>query len=97
MRIHLVVTAAVTIVGLWLRLSGDQWAILALTSGFVLVSEMINTVIEKFIDLVCPDYHPLAKTIKDVMAGVVVLTAAVAVVVGLLVLGPPLRSRLMHQ
>jgi diacylglycerol kinase len=94
MRIHILVASAVAIVGLWLRLSADQWAILAATSGLVLVSEMINTVVEGFVDLVCPDYDPLAKTVKDVMAGAVVLAAMVAVTVGLLILGPPLWDRL---
>jgi diacylglycerol kinase len=94
MRIHLGVASAVTIAGLWLGLSADQWAVLALTSGLVLLSEMINTVVEKLMDLVCPDYHPLAKIVKDVLAGAVLLAAIVAVIVGLLVLGPPLWSRL---
>jgi diacylglycerol kinase len=95
MRIHLAVASAVIITGLWLGLSADQWAVLALTSGFVLLSEMVNTVVEKLVDLVCPDYHPFAKTVKDVMAGAVLLAAIISVIVGLLILGPPLWSRLM--
>jgi diacylglycerol kinase len=94
MRVHILIAGAVVILGLWLRLSADQWAMLAATSGLVLVSEIINTVVEGMVDLVCPDYHPLAKTVKDAMAGAVVLAAIVAVVVGLLILGPPLWSRL---
>ncbi len=94
MRVQLTIAGAVIVLGLWLKLSADQWATLALTSGLVLVSEMTNTVIEKLVDLVCPDYHPLAKTVKDVMAGAVVLAAIVAVIVGLLILGPPLWNKL---
>jgi diacylglycerol kinase len=94
MRVHLAIAGAVVILGLWLRLPADQWAMLALISGLVLVSEMTNTVIEKLVDLVCPEYHPLAKIVKDVMAGAVVLAAVVAVIVGLLILGPPLWSKL---
>lgn len=95
MRIHILIAAAVAIMGLWLQVSAEQWAILAATTGLVLLSEMINTVVEGIVDLVCPDYHPLAKTVKDVMAGGVVLAAMVAVIVGLLILGPPLWDRLM--
>lgn len=95
MRFHLAVGSVVIILGLWLELSADQWAVVALTSGLVLVSEMTNTVVEKLVDLVCPEYHPLAKIVKDVMAGAVVLAAMIAVVVGLLVLGPPLWQKLM--
>ncbi len=83
--------------GVWLRLTPDRWAILAVVSGLVLVSEMINTVVEGTVDLVCPDCHPLARTVKDVMAGAVLLSAIVAVVVGLLILGPPLWGQLMQR
>jgi len=94
MRVQLVIAGAVVAAGLWLRLSADQWALIALTSGLVLVSEMANTVIEKLVDLVCPEYHPLAKIVKDVMAGAVVLAAIIALIVGLLTLGPPLWHKL---
>lgn len=94
MRIHLMAVVGVALMGIWLRLPADHWAILALTSGLVLVSEMMNTVVEKTVDLVCPEYHPRAKTAKDVMAGTVVLSAIVAVIVGLLILAPPLWGEL---
>ncbi len=89
-RIHLAVAVVVIALGLWLGLSTTEWAVLALTVGFVLVGEMINTVAETLVDLISPGYHPLAKVVKDVTAGAVLLTAIIAVIVGLLVLGPPL-------
>jgi len=89
-RIHLLIAAAVVALGLWLGLSPTQWAVLALTVGFVLVGEMLNTVAEMLVNLVSPGYHPLAKVVKDVTAGAVLLAAIISVIVGLLVLGPPL-------
>ncbi len=94
-RIHLTIAAAAIALGVWLGLPPTQWAVLALTIGFVLVSEMLNTVAETLVDLVSPGYHPLAKVIKDVTAGAVLLTAIVSIIVGLLVLGPPLWERLL--
>ncbi len=93
-RIHLTVAAAVVALGMWLSLPLTQWAVLTLAIGFVLVGEMLNTVAETLVDLVSPGYHPLAKIVKDVTAGGVLLTAIVSVIVGLLVLGPPLWERL---
>jgi len=93
-RVHLVVAAAVGLVGLWLRLPVPSWAILALTVGSVLVTEIFNTAAESFVDLVSPEYHPVAKRVKDLTAGAVLVVAIVSVVVGLLVLGPPLLARL---
>ncbi len=89
-RIHLSIAVGAVVLGLWLGLSPTQWAVLVLTIGFVLVSEMLNTVAEVLVDLVSPGYHPLAKVVKDVTAGAVLLAAIISVIVGLLVLGPPL-------
>ena len=92
-RIHLTIAAAVVVLGLFLELSYVQWAVVTLTIGFVLVSEMLNTVAETLVDLISPGFHPLAKIVKDVTAGAVLLAAIVSIVVGLLVLGPPLWER----
>ena len=92
MRVHLGIAACVVIVGIWLKVSLSQWAILVLTVGSVLVSEVLNTVAETLVDLVSPGYHPLARVVKDVTAGAVMLTTIVSMIVGLLVLGPSLWS-----
>ena len=94
MRIHLAVLVTVLATGVYLGLPWLHWAILALTSGFVLVAEMFNTVAEAALDAATPHYHPLVKVAKDVAAGAVLITAVVAAVVGLLILGPPLWQRL---
>jgi undecaprenol kinase/diacylglycerol kinase (ATP) len=96
-RIHLSIAAGVVALGLWLGLSYTQWALLVLTIGFVLVSEMLNTVAEALVDLASPDYHPQAKIVKDVTAGAVLLGAIISIVVGLLVLGPPLWVRIFGE
>ena len=93
-RVHLTIAARVVAMGIWLGISLPQWAILTLTVGFVLVSEVLNTVAETLVDLASPGYHPLAKVVKDVTAGAVLLGAVISVIVGLLVLGPPLWSML---
>ncbi len=94
-RIHLAVTGVVVALGLWLGLSRSEWAIIALTIGTVLAAEAFNTVAEAAVDLATAEYHPLAKIAKDVAAGAVLLTAITAVVVGLLILGPPLWQALL--
>ncbi len=94
MRIHLAVAAVVIVIGLYLRLSSTQWAVLGITIGFVLVAEMFNTVAEAALDAATPGYHPLVKVAKDVAAGAVLLTAIVSTAVGTLILGPPLWDRL---
>jgi diacylglycerol kinase len=93
-RIHVAIAIVVVILGLALELQPGQWAVIILTIGFVIVSELFNTVVESLVDLVTAKNHPLAKQAKDVAAGAVLTSAIVAVAVGLLVLGPPLLTRL---
>lgn len=94
-RIHLVVLLAVLFAGIWLALSRLEWAVITLTSALVLGAEAINTAFEAVVDLASPAQHPKARIAKDVAAGAVLLCACAAVIVGLLVLGPPLLSRLL--
>jgi len=92
--IHSLVAMAVIIMGLWLELPARDWAVLALTITLVFMAEFINTAIEAVVDLASPQNHPLAKVGKDVGAAAVLISALAAVVIGLLLLGPPLWVRL---
>lgn len=89
-RIHLVMALLAVALAVVLRLSLEEWAILALTIGFVFVAEMFNSVAEAAVDAVTQEYHPLAKVAKDIAAGAVVFAAIVSVIVGLLLFGPRL-------
>jgi diacylglycerol kinase len=91
--IHALASVSVFAVGLWLGLDRTEWAIICLTVAMVWAAEFINTSIEATVDLASPDIHPLAKVGKDVGAAAVLVAALNAVVVGLLVLGPPLWEK----
>ena len=94
-RIEIAIGAAACGLGAWLGIGRLEWAILAITIAMVLILEGINTAIEAAVDLAMPDRHPLAKVCKDLAAGMVLLAAVASVVVGLLILGPPLWNRLV--
>ncbi len=91
--IHALISLAVLLVGAWLKLSSLEWAIIFLAMGIVWVAEFFNTALEAAIDLASPQKHPLAKIGKDVGAAAVLIAAGVAVVVGLIILGPPLLQK----
>ena len=93
-QIHLSIALIIVLLGLWLKLGLTEWAIIVLTTGFVLAAEMINTVIEAAMDYLTSEFDPRIKIIKDVAAGAVLIAALTAVIVGLLILGPPLLARL---
>ena len=92
--IHSLVALAVIVLGFWLELPARDWAVLVLTIAMVFTAEFINTAIEAVVDLASPAQHPLAKVGKDVGAGAVLVAALAAVLIGLLILGPPLWAKL---
>ena len=65
-----------------------EWALLVFCFGLVIGAEMINTAIERTVDLAMPHRHPLAKAAKDIAAGAVLVAAMVSVVVGTLIFIP---------
>ena len=91
--IHAVITTVVVIMAFWLKVSALEWAILVLTIALVWSAEFFNTAIEAVVDLASPTHHPLAKTGKDVGAAAVLIAALAAILVGLLILGPPLWNK----
>lgn len=95
-RIEAGIALGVIVLGLVLRLPASDWAILILTIGLVLAAECFNSALEAVVDLVHPDYHALAKSSKDMSAGAVLLLSILSVIIGLLVLGPPLLERIVR-
>lgn len=93
--IHAVATVAVVVVGAFLSLPPRDWAVLVVTISTVWMAEVLNTSIEAVVDLASPVHHPLAKVGKDVGAAAVLVAAIVSVLVGLLILGPPLWEKII--
>lgn len=93
--IHGAISIAVLLLAWWLRLPRQDWAILILTITVVWMAEFTNTAIEAVVDMAMPEPHPLARVAKDVAAACVLIGALGAILVGLLILGPPLYARLV--
>lgn len=93
--IHSLFATGVILVGLWVGLTPLDWAVIVLTIAIVFTAEFINTAIEAVVDLASPVHHPLAKVGKDVGAGAVLVAALAGIVIGLLIIGPPLWARIV--
>ena len=88
--VHAVISTMVILAAFWVHLDLQDWAILLLTIVLVWTAEFINTALEAVVDLASPEQHPLAKVGKDVGAAAVLIAALTSILIGLLVLGPPL-------
>lgn len=93
--IHAVLSLSVAAVGVWLQISRYDWALIIISITLVWGSEFLNTALEAVVDLTTEEDHPLAKVGKDVGAAAVLITALAAVLIGLLVLGPPLWQKII--
>jgi len=89
-----VATVIVVLMAFWLKISLHGWAILIVTIAMVWMAEFLNTALEIVVDLASPDLHPLARVGKDVGAASVLIAAASAVIIGLLIMGPPLVGKI---
>ena len=93
--IHAVVSISVVVVSFWLHISMQEWAVILLAIALVWIAEFLNTAQEAVVDLASnQEHHALAKVGKDVGAAAVLIAAAASVLIGLLILGPPLWEKL---
>ena len=83
MRAHFILAILILLLGIYLNFTPLEITVLTITIVLVLVAEMINTAIELIVDIVVKEeFHPLARIIKDISAGAVLITAINAAIVG---------------
>ncbi|GAB4580297.1 MAG: diacylglycerol kinase family protein [Anaerolineales bacterium] len=88
--IHTVISIAVIVLSFVLQLNAHDWAVIMIAIALVWIAEFLNTALEAVVDLASPQQHELAKIGKDVGAAAVLIAAATSIIIGLLILGPPL-------
>ncbi|XJZ26266.1 diacylglycerol kinase family protein [Bacillota bacterium Lsc_1132] len=87
-QIHLAASVIAIVFSLYLSISKTEWLFILIAIGGVLSLELVNSAIERVIDLVTSEYHPLAKQAKDFAAGAVLVYAIMAAAVGLVIFLP---------
>lgn len=87
-RIQLIAAALVVAAMQMLGLSRSEKALLLVVTGSVLVLELLNSAVERLVDLFKPRIHQYAEEIKDIMAGAVLIGSIGALLVGLIVFWP---------
>lgn len=87
-RVHCLAGVMVVAVGWFFRLSAIEWLIITFTIMWVILAEMMNTMIEALVDLITEEYRQSAKIAKDVAAGTVLLSAVGAIIVAIIIFLP---------
>lgn len=87
----MVVSIVVILMSFILRLNPSSWALILLAIAMVWIAEFLNTALEAVVDLASNhQQHELARVGKDVGAAAVLIAAITSVIIGILILGPPL-------
>lgn len=93
-KFHVVAALVAIGLGFYLQVSAAEWGLIVLAIGFVLVSELFNTGLERSCDAVSGgQWCEFVKHAKDASAGSVLLSAITALVIGVIVLIIPLINR----
>ena len=87
-RIEIIFAILVTIASFIFKVSLIEWGLLVLVIGIILALEMINTAMERCVDLVTKDYKELAKNAKDIAAGAVFVMSMFSIVLGIIIFLP---------
>lgn len=88
LRIELVVAAGIIVMMFVFKLTVMERVALLMMIIAVLVLEILNTIIERIVDMSSPRLHPLAETIKNMTAGTVLITSLGAVVIAIIIFYP---------
>ncbi len=87
-RLQVLIGIFVLILTLILPLTVCQRVIVFLTIGAVLSFELINSQIEKILDIIQPKFHPQVKSVKDLSAAAVLIVVISSILIGLLIFLP---------
>ncbi|HEY3999204.1 MAG TPA: diacylglycerol kinase [Candidatus Xenobia bacterium] len=94
LKIHALISILVLTLSLFLDLTPIELLFVLSAICLVIFAELVNTSAETLVNLLTLEHHPLARIVKDVAAGAVLVTCAYAGAVGYLILVPAMRRPL---
>jgi undecaprenol kinase len=89
---ELVVAFVVFLMMIYFHMRRTEIIVLLLVIASVLILELLNTIMERVVDILKPRVHPYARLIKDLMAGVVLISSIFAIIIGIIIFLPYISS-----
>jgi undecaprenol kinase len=91
-RFHIFFSVIVIVFAIIFNLTQTEWMFILVAIFGMIVVEMINTAIERVVDLVTEQFHPLAGQAKDIAAGAVLIYAILSIIIGMIIFIPKILS-----
>tara|TARA_B110000495_G_C22686845_1_gene405056 strand:+ start:129 stop:506 length:378 start_codon:yes stop_codon:yes gene_type:complete len=92
LKLHVLFTLIVFSIGLFFKITFEEWCLIVIVIGLVFASELINTAIETLCNTLHPEINPGIKKTKDIAASAVVFSALSALIVGAIIFVPYLKN-----
>lgn len=97
MRIHFLSALLIILLAIYLNFSSLEMLVLCATITIVLAAEMLNTTVELVVDMIKTEFHPIARIIKDISAGAVLIASINAVIAGYLLFSKRVPFRIEEE
>jgi diacylglycerol kinase (ATP) len=81
-RIHLLAAILAIVIGIVLKINSLEWCLLTIVTGFVFITELLNSSLETIADIVDPELNEQIRNAKDYAAAAVLISAIIAVIAG---------------
>lgn len=81
---------------IYFQVTRPEMIVLFLVIMGVLTMELLNTILERVVDILRPRVHPYARLIKDLMAASVLTSSILAIIIGLIIFVPYILEKLKH-
>jgi undecaprenol kinase len=88
MKIHFISSFLAIGASFYFSITKIEWLFILFAIGGMFALELVNTAIERVVDLVTSERHPLAKQAKDIAAGAVIIYAILSVIIGSMIFFP---------
>jgi len=92
LRFHFIAALIVVIASFVFNLSKDEWFAVVFAVIIVIFAEMVNSLVERLCDIITSIYDIRIQKIKDIAAGMVLITVIGAAVIGYIVFYPHLNE-----
>ncbi len=88
--VHLALSVIAVGLGLGLKISSTEWALLVVVISAVFMTEFFNTALEYLVNFASPEKNELARKAKDISAAAVLIEATASLILGALIFLPKL-------
>lgn len=92
LKIQSLIGVFILFLGWFFEITAVEWILIIISIGLVMLTELINSAVERVSDLLKPRIDDYVKEIKDIMAAAVLFSSLIAATIGIIIFAPYLKD-----